>query len=121
MAENAARTGRLVRSFCDARLPEPGKARVQAAPWPPPAPVAIPAHDTPGGAALPALEPHIESLVAIGFKEIVEFSLQIPGNAALFTVLAAVAIQNASVKAPRDVRPPVPETSGLTPRPACRN
>ena len=53
---------------------------------------------------MPALEPHIESLVA-----------------ALFTVLAAVAIQKASVKAPRDVRPPVPETSGLTPRPACRN
>jgi hypothetical protein len=92
VAENAARTGRLVRSFCDARLPEPGKARVQAAPWPPPAPVAIPAHDTPGGAALPALEPHIESLVA-----------------ALFTVLAAVAIRKASVKAPRDVRPQCPK------------
>ena len=65
MAENAARTGRLVRSFCDARLPEPGKARVQAAPWPPPAPVAIPAHDTPGGAALPAQAPPVAPLLLV--------------------------------------------------------
>jgi len=37
-------------------------------------------------------------IVAIAFQEIVEFSLQMPGNAAFFTVLAAVAVRRASVK-----------------------
>jgi O-antigen ligase len=31
-------------------------------------------------------------LVAIAFQELVEFSLQMPGNAALFAVVAAIAI-----------------------------
>lgn len=34
----------------------------------------------------------VTGLVAIAFQEIVEFSLQMPGNALLFTVLAAIAI-----------------------------
>ena len=33
-------------------------------------------------------------IVAIGFQEIVDFSLQIPGNALLFTVLCAIAIHH---------------------------
>jgi hypothetical protein len=40
----------------------------------------------------------VTGLVAIAFQEIVEFSLQMPGNAALFTVLAAVAVRRASAK-----------------------
>jgi hypothetical protein len=44
----------------------------------------------------------VTGLVAIAFQEIVEFSLQMPGNAALFTVLAAVAVRKASVKRPAE-------------------
>ncbi len=46
--------------------------------------------------------------------EIVEFSLQMPGNAALFTVLCAIAVRRASVKQ-RHVgfRPPVSGKTGL--------
>jgi hypothetical protein len=40
----------------------------------------------------------VTGIVAIAFQEIVEFSLQMPGNAALFTVLCAIAIRRASVK-----------------------
>jgi hypothetical protein len=40
----------------------------------------------------------VTGLVAIAFQEIVEFSLQMPGNAALFTVLAAMAVRRASAK-----------------------
>jgi O-antigen ligase len=40
----------------------------------------------------------VTGIVAIAFQEIVEFSLQMPGNAALFTVLAAMAIRKATVK-----------------------
>jgi hypothetical protein len=40
----------------------------------------------------------VTGLVAIAFQAIVEFSLQMPGNAALFTVLCAVAVRKASVK-----------------------
>jgi O-antigen ligase len=47
----------------------------------------------------------VTGIVAIAFQEIVEFSLQMPGNAALFTVLCAVAIRKASVKARRDPAP----------------
>jgi O-antigen ligase len=45
----------------------------------------------------------VTGLVAIAFQEIVEFSLQMPGNAALFTILCAMAVRRASVKAPRRV------------------
>ena len=34
----------------------------------------------------------VGGLVAIGFQEIVEFSLQIPGNAVLFAVLLGIAL-----------------------------
>jgi O-antigen ligase len=40
----------------------------------------------------------VTGIVAIAFQEIVEFSLQMPGNAALFTVLCAMAVRRASVK-----------------------
>jgi hypothetical protein len=40
----------------------------------------------------------VTGLVAIAFQEIVAFSLQMPGNAALFTVLCAIAARRASVK-----------------------
>ena len=40
----------------------------------------------------------VTGIVAIAFQEIVEFSLQMPGNAALFTVLCAIAVRRASVK-----------------------
>jgi len=43
----------------------------------------------------------VTGLVAIAFQEIVEFSLQMPGNAAFFTVLCAIAVRRASVKNPR--------------------
>ena len=47
----------------------------------------------------------VTGIVAIAFQEIVEFSLQMPGNAALFTVLCAMAVRRASVKKGRDPRP----------------
>ena len=40
----------------------------------------------------------VTGIIAIAFQEIVEFSLQMPGNAALFTVLCAIAVRRASVK-----------------------
>ena len=40
----------------------------------------------------------VTGIVAIAFQEIVEFSLQMPGNAAFFTVLCAIAVRKASVK-----------------------
>jgi len=43
----------------------------------------------------------VTGIVAIAFQEIVEFSLQMPGNAALFTVLCAMAVRKASVKLAR--------------------
>ena len=47
----------------------------------------------------------VTGLVAIAFQEIVEFSLQMPGNAAFFTVLCAIAVRRAAVKGGRDSRP----------------
>jgi O-antigen ligase len=47
----------------------------------------------------------VTGLVAIAFQEIVEFSLQMPGNAAFFTVLCAIAVRRASVKGAR-IMPP---------------
>jgi hypothetical protein len=44
-------------------------------------------------------------LVAIAFQEFVEFSLQMPGNAVLFTVLAAIAIHRPPSKRP-EMGPP---------------
>ena len=46
----------------------------------------------------------VTGIVAIAFQERVEFSLQMPGNAALFTVLCAIAVRKASVKGPRLAR-----------------
>ena len=40
----------------------------------------------------------VTGIVAIAFQEVVEFSLQMPGNAALFTVLCAIAVRKASAK-----------------------
>ena len=37
----------------------------------------------------------VTGLVAIALQEVVEFSLQMPGNALLFVVLAAIAIRHA--------------------------
>jgi O-antigen ligase len=51
------------------------------------------------------------ALVAIGFQETVEFSLQMPGNAALFAVVCAFAIHR-----PRDARP----GAGSSERPRLR-
>ena len=45
----------------------------------------------------------VTGIVAMAFQEIVEFSLQIPGNAALFVVLCAIAVRRTSPKKP----PPV--------------
>ena len=47
----------------------------------------------------------VTGIVAIAFQEIVEFSLQMPGNAAFFTVLCAVAVRKAAVKGPHASRP----------------
>ena len=38
-------------------------------------------------------------LMAIGLQAVVEFSLQMPGNAALFAVLCAIAMRRATLKA----------------------
>jgi hypothetical protein len=46
----------------------------------------------------------VTGIVAIAFQEIVEFSLQMPGNAAFFTVLCAIAVRKASEKGPRKAR-----------------
>jgi hypothetical protein len=46
----------------------------------------------------------VTGIVAIAFQEIVEFSLQMPGNAAFFTVLCAVAVRRAAVKGRRPAR-----------------
>lgn len=42
----------------------------------------------------------VTSLVAISLQEIVEFSLQMPGNAALFTLLCGIAVRKASRSRP---------------------
>ena len=42
----------------------------------------------------------VTGIVAIAFQELVEFSLQMPGNAAFFTVLCAIAIRRASARRP---------------------
>jgi hypothetical protein len=47
----------------------------------------------------------VTGIVAIAFQEIVEFSLQMPGNATLFTILCAIAVRRASVKARSNPRP----------------
>jgi O-antigen ligase len=47
----------------------------------------------------------VTGIIAIAFQEIVEFSLQMPGNAAFFTILCAIAIRRTSVKTGRDTRP----------------
>jgi hypothetical protein len=41
----------------------------------------------------------VTGIVAIAFQEIVEFILQMPGNAAFFTVLCAIAVRRAPMKA----------------------
>ena len=48
----------------------------------------------------------VSALVAIGFQEMVEFSLQMPGNAALFTVVCAVALHRPAPGRPREPVPP---------------
>ncbi len=58
----------------------------------------------------------VTGLVAIAFQEIVEFSLQMPGNAALFTVLCAVAVRKASVKRARGGGPKLPRVEGPAPQ-----
>ncbi len=47
----------------------------------------------------------VVGLVAIGLQETVEFSLQIPANAALFTVLCAIAITDAKAAGAKVTRP----------------
>jgi O-antigen ligase len=54
----------------------------------------------------------VTGLVAIALQEVVEFSLQMPGNAALFTLLAAIAIRRASVKPSRGSQSPPAVRSG---------
>ena len=46
----------------------------------------------------------VTGLVAIACQEVVEFSLQMPGNAALFVLLCAVAVRKASAKRERGGR-----------------
>ena len=47
----------------------------------------------------------VTGIVAIAFQSVVEFSLQMPGNAALFCVLGAIAIRKAAVKGAHASRP----------------
>jgi len=46
----------------------------------------------------------VTGIVAIAFQEIVEFSLQMPGNAALFTILCAMAVRRTSARRERSQR-----------------
>jgi hypothetical protein len=46
----------------------------------------------------------VTGLVAISLQEIVEFSLQMPGNAALFVLLCGIAVRKASRARPRQVQ-----------------
>ena len=46
----------------------------------------------------------VTGLVAISLQEIVEFSLQMPGNAALFTLLCGIAVRKASRSRPNQAR-----------------
>jgi O-antigen ligase len=41
----------------------------------------------------------VTGVVAIGLQELVDFSLQMPGNAALFALLCAIAVRRASGRA----------------------
>lgn len=50
----------------------------------------------------------VTGIVAVAFQEAVEFSLQMPGNAALFTVLCAVAARRATAKGTRGSDPGLP-------------
>jgi O-antigen ligase len=50
----------------------------------------------------------VTGLIAIGLQESVEFSLQMPGNAALFAVLCAIALHRAQAPRP-DTEPGAPE------------
>jgi hypothetical protein len=43
----------------------------------------------------------LTDIVAIALQEVVDFSLQMPGNAVLFTILCAIVIRRASVKTHR--------------------
>src|SRR5439155_18056349 len=47
----------------------------------------------------------VTGLIAVGFQEIVDFSLQMPGNALLFAVLCAIALHDSRMKVARDLRP----------------
>jgi hypothetical protein len=59
----------------------------------------------------------VTSLIAIAFQETVDFSLQMPANAALFAVVCAIALhgrpQAAAADRPADVNAPVPRGDGL--------
>jgi hypothetical protein len=43
----------------------------------------------------------VTGLLAIAFQEVVEFSLQIPGNAVLFVILAAIAMHHPPAPRPQ--------------------
>ena len=64
----------------------------------------------------------VTGIVAVAFQEIVEFSLQMPGNAAFFTVLCAIAVRKASVKGARAGAgaQPVVSKRSLAPAPVLR-
>jgi O-antigen ligase len=57
----------------------------------------------------------VTGIVAIALQEMVDFSLQMPGNAALFTVLAAIAAH-----APQPTSPPPPGSYSRRSPPARR-
>ena len=48
----------------------------------------------------------VTGLMAIGLQELVDFSLQMPGNAALFAVLCAIALHHAPIRRTRPAAPP---------------
>ena len=50
----------------------------------------------------------VAGIVAIALQEIVEFSLQMPGNAALFAVMCGIAVHKAPERVAADVSPWVP-------------
>jgi hypothetical protein len=75
--------------------------------------------DEPGSTSWWVRRGAITALVAIALQETVEFSLQMPGNAALFAIICAFAIHRPQLRAPvESVRPrPVGEVTAFrTPR-----
>jgi O-antigen ligase len=60
----------------------------------------------------------VTGLTAIALQETVDFSLQMPGNAALFAVVCAIALHRGPERNPREILLPIPHLEASHPHPA---